>query len=67
MNYVLLFGLVKHKTQKAILFSWSPNKGVEVDSWIPNSQVEDSDAVSIGDDEIYVSGWFHIKLLEDNE
>jgi len=60
-DHVLVFGEVKHITDKAILLVVSDD-GEEKQFWLPKSQVDDADDVAIGDTELYVTAWFRKKM-----
>ncbi len=61
MAHKLIFGEVKHVTDRAILFAVDEN-GEEREHWIPKSQVEDGDEVTGAATELYVTTWFAEKM-----
>jgi hypothetical protein len=60
-GHKLIFGDVKHVTEKAILFAVDED-GEQREHWVPKSQVEDGDDVAVGDSELYVTAWFADKM-----
>lgn len=61
MSHKLLFGRVMRLTEKAVLFEVEEN-GSPREHWIPKSQIEEGDSVSMGDTEIEVTEWFADKM-----
>lgn len=61
MAHKLIFGEVKHVTDRAILFAVDED-GEEREHWIPKSQVEDGDEVTDSATELYVTTWFAEKM-----
>jgi len=61
MAHKLIFGEVKHVTDRAVLFAVDEN-GESREHWIPKSQIDEGDDVTIGAGELYVTVWFAEKM-----
>lgn len=60
-GHKLIFGEVKHVTDRAVLFAVDEN-GNQREHWVPKSQIEDADDVTVGSTEMYITVWFAEKM-----